>query len=167
MIDEIEDRSRDVQMSMISRPVGHEKYQYGLETKEMAEIGCLAVELFRKLQQQAQIKAPSKMGAVVVKQSVVNVPEGKASDQKQIEQEIEDCREQIHLLSQTIAQDKQRLKSQEQIQLLQQYNRNNFQSTVPAIDPNLKQKIKAAEEGIQLAQDKMVKLQRTLKEMKA
>jgi len=84
---------------------------------------------------------------------------------EQIEQMMQSYREQLKLISQTIAQEKQLLKTQEHIRLLQELNRSNLPSLTDDAKVDLMKRIAEYEKQIIEIEAKLAELQRALQDI--
>jgi hypothetical protein len=174
MIDEVDAvKDYDVHMMMVPMPGLAGKYQPVLqETDKMAEIGRVATTLFTLLKETQGKVPPPMVGVVVLKQAAVQVDELKGSEAPAAAEaapadevknkQVEDYQGQIQRFAQQIAEAREALNKQEQIQRLQQYNRG-FQPSLPNVDPKAEhlQKIAQLEQEMQQLQGKIAELQQT------
>lgn len=84
---------------------------------------------------------------------------------EQIEQMMQSYREQLRLISQTIAQEKQLLKTQEHIRLLQELNRSNLPSLTDDAKVDLMKRIAEYEKQIVEIEAKLAELQSALQDI--
>ncbi len=83
---------------------------------------------------------------------------------EKIEQMIDSYHQLIHVLSQAISEEQRRLKTQEQIRVLQEVNRTVNSSIIDSKEEQI-QKIQKLEQEKQEAQKKMNELKQTLQDM--
>jgi len=93
------------------------------------------------------------------------VPVTPKQTKEQIEQMMQSYREQMKLLSQTIAQEKQLLKTQEHIRLLQELNRSNLPSLTDDAKVDLMKRIAEYEKQIVEIEAKLAELQSALQDI--
>jgi hypothetical protein len=164
MLDEVDvSRDYDVHVAMMPMPTQGRYQQVLTETDKMAEIGRVATTLFTLLRETQDKAPPPMLGVVVLKQAAVEVEELKDSEvHAKNELVIEECQQQIQQLAQRVADERQALTRQDQIQRLQQYNRGS-QLALPAVDPRAAhlQKIAGFEREIEQLQGKIAELQQT------